>query len=73
MRNMFAFMLVIIGISVGCWLSIYIMLYGGIMAAIENWGTDNSAAAWGIIRAFFFEFGFIPTIFFVWFGITIAK
>ena len=42
------------------WLSIYVMLYGGIMAAINAWGVCNSTVVWGIIRAIFFELGMIP-------------
>ena len=47
-------------VILGAWLSIWIMLYGGIMQAIENFGVDNSAVVWGIIRAVFFSLGAIP-------------
>lgn len=42
------------------WLCLWVMLYGGIMHAIENWGINNSAVAWGIIRAIFSGIGAIP-------------
>jgi len=48
------------GVVLMGWLSVYVMLYGGIMAAISNWGVENSLVVWGIIRAFLFELGLIP-------------
>lgn len=60
MKTIIGLALILIGICLGLWLSIYIMLYGGIMQAISNWGMDNSKVVWGIIRAVFFEAGFIP-------------
>lgn len=55
------------------WLGIKVMLYGGIMAAINNWETNNSATVWGIIRAFLFEFGLIPGAFMVLWGVQVIQ
>jgi len=38
------------------------MLYCGILQAIDNWGIDNGAVVWGIIRAIAFECGAIPSM-----------
>ncbi len=54
------FILIIGGIILGIWLCLWVMLYGGIMQAIENWGVNNSAVVWGIIKAVFFQVGMIP-------------
>jgi len=56
----FGLLLILGGIGLVFWLGIYVMLYGGIMAAVTNWGVNNSAVVWGIIRAVFFELGMIP-------------
>lgn len=47
-------------VVLGVWLSIYILLYGGIMQAVENWGVNNSAVVWGIIKAALYELGIVP-------------
>ena len=52
--------LIIASIILSIWLCIWVMLYGGIMQAIENWGINNSTVVWGIIKAVFFEIGLIP-------------
>lgn len=51
--------LVVVAIVIAFWLPLRVMLYGGIMQAVNSWGTDNAAVVWGIIRAVFFEFGFV--------------
>jgi len=56
----FGLLLILGGIGLMFWLGIYVMLYGGIMAAVTNWGVCNSAVVWGIIRTIFFEMGMIP-------------
>jgi len=61
-RLMTGILLLIIGIAAGAFVAIYIMLYGGIMAILGNWGTNNSAVVWGFIRAIFFEIGGITII-----------
>ena len=47
MRTIFGFIFIIGGIVLAIWLGFVVMLYGGIMAAVDNLGTDNSAAVWG--------------------------
>ena len=65
--------LVVASIVLGIWLCLWVMLYGGIMQAIENWGVDNSAVVWGIIKAIFFEAGMIPAYFGVLLGMFFLK
>ena len=60
--------LILIGIALAGWLGVYVMLYGGIMAAITSWGISTSMVVWGIIRAIFFEFGTIPGLLLVIIG-----
>lgn len=62
------FVLIIGGIVLGVWLCLWVLLYGGIMQAVENWGTNNSAVVWGIIKAVFFEVGMIPAYISIVFG-----
>ena len=64
----FGIALLLGGLALLGWLSIYVMLYGEIMAAVTNWGVSNSAVVWGIIRAIFFEFGMIPGAFLMLIG-----
>jgi len=52
--------MIVAAVALGIWLALFVMLYGGIMQAITNWGVSNSAVVWGIIRAVFFELGAIP-------------
>ena len=61
--------LIVTSIALGIWLCLWVLLYGGIMQAIENWGVNNSAVVWGIIKAVFFQIGFIPS----YIGICIGK
>jgi hypothetical protein len=53
-------LLIVGAIGLGVWLCLYVLLYGGIMQAINNWGVDTPAVVWGIIRAVFFQMGAIP-------------
>lgn len=55
MRLFCAILSFMVGLALVLWLGIWVMLYGGIMQAINNWGVDNGAVVWGIIRAVFFE------------------
>ena len=48
------------GILLFIWIPFVVMLYGGILQAVENWGVNNSAVVWGIIRAVCCEIGIIP-------------
>jgi sulfite exporter TauE/SafE len=54
--------LTIAAIALGGYICIYLMLYCGILQAIDNWGVDNGAVVWGIIRAIAFECGAIPSM-----------
>lgn len=65
--------LIIGAIVLGIWLPLRVMLYGGIMQAIDNWGVNNSAVVWGIIRAVFFELGFILAWIVGVVGVSIVK
>lgn len=65
--------IILASIALGIWLSLFVMLYGGIMSAIENWGIDNSAVVWGIIRAVFCEVGIIPAYIFAAIGVGIIQ
>ena len=60
MKIMLGLICIVGGFALSLYLSIYVMLYGGIMMAVNNSGVDNSAVVWGIIRAVCFEFGLIP-------------
>ena len=65
--------LIIISILFAVWLCLRVMLYGGIMQAIENWGVNNSVVVWGIIKAVFFEAGLIPGYVGVLLGMYLLK
>ena len=60
--------LIVASIAFGIWLCLWVMLYGGIMQAVENFQINNSAVVWGIIRAIFSGLGAIPS----YFGIAIG-
>ena len=60
---LFGIVFILGGLFLWGWLSIYVMLYGGIMSAVNAWGVCNSTVVWGIIRAVFFELGLIPGVF----------
>ncbi|MGD2093269.1 MAG: hypothetical protein PVH61_44320 [Candidatus Aminicenantes bacterium] len=59
-KTVLGLIIIITSIALAIWLSLYVMLYGGIMQTLENWGINNSAVAWGIIKAGFFHIGVIP-------------
>ncbi|HUS89755.1 MAG TPA: hypothetical protein VMW91_10445 [Desulfosporosinus sp.] len=65
--------LIVASIALGIWLCLWVMLYGGIMQAIENWGINNSAVVWGIIKAVFFEIGLIPAYIGILVGMSLLK
>ncbi|MGA1979496.1 MAG: hypothetical protein ABSG99_02870 [Sedimentisphaerales bacterium] len=52
--------LVVSGIVLGVWLVFFVMLYGGIMQALNNWQINNFLVAMGIIRAVCCGAGSIP-------------
>lgn len=60
MKIIAGLLLIVIGIALCMWLCLWVMLYGGIMHALENWEVNNSAVAWGIIRAICCGLGVIP-------------
>ena len=67
------FLLILAAIALGTYLCLWVMLYGGIMQAITNWGTNNSAVVWGIIRAVFFELGALPAYVLGFVGVCLLK
>lgn len=66
--KLFGLLLIIIGIVLGMWLGVVVMLYGGIMQVVTNWNVDTSLVVWGIIRAIFFEIG----LYIGWFVVLIG-
>lgn len=72
MKTVFGILLMVGGIAFGVWLCIWVMLYGGIMQAVENWGVSNSAVVWGIIRAVLCRFGLIPGWLIAWTGAEVV-
>ena len=52
--------MIIASIVFGIWFCLWVMLYAGIMQAVENFQVNNSAVVWGIIRAIFSGIGMIP-------------
>ena len=65
--------LIMSGIFLGAYLVLYVLLYGGIMQALNNWGSDNSVVAWGIIKAIFCSLGAIPGYLLAFAGIEVLK
>lgn len=60
MRNIIGIVVIVIGIALAVYGGLVLMLYGGIMQALNAWGVDNAVVAWGIIRAIFTSLGFLP-------------
>ena len=68
-KNILAAIIMIAAIIFSFWLSINVLLVGGIMQAIVGFQTmDIGMAAWGIVRALLFEMGFIP----FWLGMFVS-
>lgn len=67
--------LVLIAASVifSIWLCLWVMLYGGIMQAVENFQVNNSAVVWGIIRAIFAGIGAIPAYIGIFIGMLLLN
>ncbi len=59
MKNFLFVMCWFLGLGLSLFVAFYVLLYGGIMQAINNWSINNSLFVIGIIRAIFFELGFI--------------
>ena len=55
-------LLVLIGVFLAIYLSVWVMLVGGIAQAVDSWGVDNHATVWGIVRAVLCEIGLVPGI-----------
>lgn len=61
--KLFGLLLCLIGVFLGAYLSLYVMLFGGIVQAINAFQCDpvnSTELAMGIIRAVFFQVGAIP-------------
>lgn len=70
MKKFLATIIILLGIGLGLYLGIYVLLYGGIMQVINNIDPLNkSQLVWGIIRALLCELGAIP----VYLGIVIGS
>lgn len=59
---------ILLGIFIAAYLAIYVMLYGGILQAVTNWGINDSLVVWGLIKALFFEIGLIPGYLLIFIG-----
>ena len=57
-----AVLLIVFGVGFGLYLCFWVMLYGGIMQAVNSWGVNNNGVAWGIIRAILCQFGLLPGV-----------
>ena len=58
-KGIVGLILIVGSIGLSIWLCLWIMLYGGLMQAVENFGVNNSATVWGIIRVIFTGTGMI--------------
>lgn len=68
-RDLLSIIIMIGSVILGLWLSLGVLLAGGIEQAIIGFQTgDAGMAAWGIVRALFFEMGFLVT----WIGFMIG-
>lgn len=69
-RNVIGNLIILASIVFGIWLTIWVMLAGGIMQVVN--GAQNgigSDIAWGLIKALFCEVGMIPT----WIGWVVGE
>ncbi len=73
MKTVIGVIVVIAGVSLMIYLPLVVMLYGGIMQAVNSWGVDNSAVVWGIIRAVLCEVGLIPGVILTHIGADVIK
>ncbi len=65
--------LIVTSIIFSIWLCFWVMLYGGIMQAVENFQVNNSAVVWGIIRAILSGAGMIPAYIGIVIGLTLIE
>lgn len=73
MKTISGILIFILGVILLVYIPLVWMLYGGIMQAIENWGVNNSAVVWGVIRAVLCEAGVIPGWLLIIIGLGILK
>lgn len=68
-RNLIGNLIIIASIILGIWLTVWVMLAGGIVQIVNGVQTGlGSDIAWGIIKVIFCEIGIIPT----WIGCFIG-
>lgn len=72
-KRVVGIVLILASIAFGLWFCLWVMLYGGLMQAVENWGLNNSAVVWGIIKAIFFSIGMIPAYIGVCIGMSLVE
>ena len=73
MKTVLGIILILAGLVLAAYLSLYVMLYGGIIQALDGWGVDNADVALGIIRAVLFSMGAIPGYILMFAGMTAIK
>ncbi len=73
MKTISGVLIIILGIITLVYIPLVWMLYGGIMQAIENWGVNNSAVVWGVIKAVMCEVGILPGWLLIIIGMVIVK
>lgn len=69
-RNVIGNLVILASVIFGIWLTIWVMLAGGIMQVVN--GAQNGIAsdiAWGLIKAIFCEVGMIP----MWIGWVVGE
>lgn len=68
-RNLIGNLIIIASIILGIWLTIWVMLAGGIMQIVDGVQAGiGSDVAWGIVKIIFCEIGMIP----MWIGCFIG-
>lgn len=68
-RNLIGNLIIIASIILGIWLTIWVMLAGGIMQIVDGVQAGiGSDIAWGIVKIIFCEIGMIP----MWIGCFIG-
>lgn len=68
-KNFLAMVIFVLGIIASCWLSIGVLLVGGVEQTIAGLQAQNvSMAVWGLLRAMCCELGFLV----FWIGLAIS-